>query len=82
MTEVFNYEKLGTPFKVGNGKYYFYKNDGLQNQYVLYERENLTSDPKVLIDPNTLSEDGTISLGSINFSLYLFIQLTFNIFKK
>jgi prolyl oligopeptidase len=70
LTQVYNYEKVGTPFKVGNNKYYFYKNDGLQNQYVLYERDTLSSDPKILIDPNTLSKDGTISLGSISFSRF------------
>lgn len=65
LTEVWNYEKFGAPFK--KGKYYFfYKNDGLQNQSVLYVQEGLAGSPKVLIDPNTLAADGTISLSGIS----------------
>lgn len=67
ITSVFNYEKVDVPYKRGN-KYYFYKNDGLQNQYVLYERDSLTSEPKVLIDPNSFSKDGTVALSRIFFS--------------
>lgn len=61
MTALWNYEKYSPPFKRG-GRYFFLFNDGLQNQDVLYWMENLDDDPKVLIDPNTLSEDGTVAL--------------------
>lgn len=69
LSKLWNYEKVGAPFK--EGKYtYFYKNDGLQNQYVIY-RYKTGADPKtaiVFLDPNTFKEDGTISLGGANFS--------------
>ena len=67
LTALADYEKYGSPFKK-NGKYYFFKNDGLQNQNVLYEQESLDSEPKVFLDPNTLSEDGTVALSGISFS--------------
>jgi len=61
-----NYEKVSAPFT--EGKYtYFYKNDGLQNQYVLY-RQTGESEPEVFLDPNTFSSDGTTSLAGISFS--------------
>lgn len=67
MGELMNYEKVGTPFKVG--KYYmYYKNDGLQNQSVLYRMEGLEGTPEVFLDPNTFSADGTVALGSVTFS--------------
>jgi len=62
LTALWDYEKFGTPFKRG-GRYYFYKNDGLQNQYVLHVQDDLESEPRVLIDPNTWSDDGTVALG-------------------
>ncbi len=65
--EIFNYEKYGSPFKKA-GKYYFFKNDGLQNQSVLYVQETLESQPQVLLDPNTFSADGTTSLQEMEFS--------------
>lgn len=65
LTEVWNYEKFGTPFKKGN-YYFFYKNDGLQNQSVLYVQEGLNGTPKILVDPNTLAADGTTSLAGIS----------------
>ncbi|RHZ18326.1 hypothetical protein DYB37_004127 [Aphanomyces astaci] len=66
-TELFNYEKYSSPFQRG-GRYFYFKNDGLQNQSVLYVQDTLTSEPKVLLDPNTLAEDGTAALGTYNFS--------------
>ncbi len=62
---IWNYPKLGVPFKKG-GRYFFFKNDGLQNQSVLYMQQNLGDEPEVLLDPNTFSADGTIALGSIS----------------
>jgi prolyl oligopeptidase len=67
LTKLVNYEKFGTPF-VKKGKYYFFKNDGLQNQSVLYAKETLEGKATVLIDPNKLSQDGTVSLSGISFS--------------
>lgn len=65
LAQVWNYEKLGVPFK--RGKYYFFfKNDGLQNQNVLYVQEGLNGTPRVLIDPNKFSADGTIALNEIS----------------
>ena len=65
--KLWNYEKYGTPFKKG-GKYYFYKNDGLQNQSVLYVQNELNAPPSVIIDPNNLSKEGTVALGGISFN--------------
>lgn len=64
LTEIWNYTSMGTPFKEG-GHYYFFKKDGLQNQSVLYTMESLTAEPKVLLDPNTFSEDGTVALSAV-----------------
>lgn len=69
LSSLWNYEKVGAPFKEGDYTY-FYKNDGLQNQYVIY-RYKTGEDPStadVFLDPNTFKEDGTISLGNISFS--------------
>lgn len=69
LTKLWNYEKIGSPFKEGDYTY-FYKNDGLQNQYVIYRYKN-EADPEtaeVFLDPNTFKEDGTISLGGLSFS--------------
>jgi len=66
LSELWNYEKFSAPFK--EGKYnYFYKNDGLQNQAVLY-RHLEGEDPEVFLDPNKFSEDGTSSLAGIDFT--------------
>ncbi|MDR3142789.1 MAG: prolyl oligopeptidase family serine peptidase [Tannerellaceae bacterium] len=67
LTDLTNYEKIGTPYKK-NGKYYFFKNDGLQNQSVLYVKETLGGEAGVLLDPNKLSDDGTVALSGISFS--------------
>jgi len=67
LKEVWNFERFGTPFKEG-GKYYYFKNDGLQNQAVLYEQETLNGVSKVALDPNNFSADGTTSLGSLSFN--------------
>jgi len=61
MTELWNYEKYSPPIKRG-GRYFFMHNDGLQNQNVLFWMKNLDEEPRVLLDPNTLSEDGTVAL--------------------
>lgn len=67
LEELWNYPKVGAPFKKGD-YYYFYKNDGLQNQSVLYRQKSLTGTPEVFIDPNKFSAAGTVALGSISFS--------------
>lgn len=64
--EAWNYEKIGAPFKEGNYTYFF-KNNGLQNQSVLY-RKDTAGKEEVFLDPNQFSKDGTTSLGSIDFS--------------
>lgn len=69
LSKLWNYEKIGAPFIEGDYTY-FYKNDGLQNQYVIYRYKN-DADPstaEVFLDPNTFKEDGTISLGGTSFS--------------
>ncbi|MCA9068324.1 MAG: S9 family peptidase, partial [Planctomycetaceae bacterium] len=67
LTKLWNFEKYGSPFKRG-GAYYYFKNDGLQNQYVLYRLDDLDAKPEVLIDPNTWSKDGTVALDGTAFS--------------
>ena len=69
LTSIWNYEKVGAPFKEGDYTY-FRKNDGLQNQSVIYRYKTLQGPSKasVFLDPNTFKEDGTISLGNISFS--------------
>lgn len=67
LTSLWNYEKTGTPFKKGN-YYFFYKNDGLQNQAILYFQKGLNGKARIFIDPNKLSNDGTSSLGTLSFS--------------
>ncbi|RUA11504.1 MAG: S9 family peptidase [Flavobacteriia bacterium] len=66
LKELWNYEKYGAPFKRGDYTY-FYKNDGLQNQSVLY-RQKGNGKPEVFLDPNKFSADGTTSLGSVSFT--------------
>ena len=67
LTEVWNYPKVGVPFKKGE-LYFHYRNDGLQNQSVLYVQSNLEDKARVLLDPNELSEDGTVALANISVS--------------
>lgn len=67
ITEVYNYPKYSSPFRAGE-YYFFYKNDGLQNQSVIYIQKGLDGEPEVFIDPNQLSEDGTIRIRLVGFS--------------
>jgi len=67
LTQLANYDKVGAPRK-HHGKWYFYRNDGLQNQAVLYVMDQLGSEPRVFLDPNTLSADGTVALKGVYFS--------------
>ncbi len=67
LTQLWNYQKVGVPFKKGD--YYFqYKNDGLQDQSVLFVTKSLDKEPRVLLDPNKLSKDGTVALAGIAIS--------------
>lgn len=66
LEKVWNFEKISAPRKHGDFMY-FYKNDGLQNQYVLY-RQKGENEPEVFLDPNTFSKDGTTSLGATSFT--------------
>jgi len=66
LEKLWNYEKISAPFKEGNFTYY-YKNNGLQNQSVLY-RKDVSENEEVFLDPNQLSTDGTTSLGDVSFS--------------
>ena len=67
LTKIWNYEKVGTPFTEGDYTY-FYKNDGLQNQSVLYRKKGADSEAEIFLDPNTFSEDGTVSLAGLSFT--------------
>lgn len=67
LEELYNYERLGAPFKEGD-YYYFFKNDGLQNHSVLYRKKELDGTPEVFLDPNTFSSDGTTGLSAISFT--------------
>ena len=67
LTQLWNYEKYGMPYQRGN-RYFYSKNDGLQNQSVLYTAKSLTDKPTVLLDPNTLSKDGTVALAGTAIS--------------
>ncbi|MBX7126458.1 MAG: S9 family peptidase, partial [Cyclobacteriaceae bacterium] len=67
LEEVYNYQRLSAPFREGS-YYYFYKNDGLQNQSVLYRTKGEKGEPEVFLDPNSFSKDGTTSLAGISFT--------------
>jgi prolyl oligopeptidase len=67
LTELWDYPKVSAPFKKG-GRYFQFRNSGLQNQYVLYVMETLQDAGRVLLDPNTLSDDGTVALQTFSVS--------------
>ena len=67
ITELWNYEKVSAPSKHG-GKYIFTRNDGLQNQNVVYIQDTLDSEPRILLDPNSWSKDGTVALAGMSLS--------------
>ncbi|WP_232516162.1 prolyl oligopeptidase family serine peptidase [Chitinophaga caeni] len=67
LAELINFPRLGNPWR--EGKYYYYfKNDGLQDQSILYRQEGLEGEPEIFLDPNKLSNDGTVALGNLGFS--------------
>lgn len=67
LTEAWNFERFGMPFKEG-GRYFYTRNSGLQRQSVLYVADRLDAEPRVLLDPNELSEDGTIAASGYSVS--------------
>ena len=67
LTDIWNYEKIGAPFKEGDYTYY-YKNNGLQAQSVLYRTNSKTKEPEVFLDPNKFSDKGTTSLAQLSFN--------------
>lgn len=67
LKQVADYEKIGIPFK-RHGRYYIYRNNGLQNQSVLYTMDSLDGEQRVFLDPNKLSDDGTVALNGVYFS--------------
>ena len=67
LTQLWNYPKYGAPFHKA-GRFFFFKNDGLQNQAVLYKQVSLAADAEVLLDPNVLSQDGTVALSTLAVS--------------
>jgi prolyl oligopeptidase len=67
LEKIYNYPKVGAPFRRGE-YYYFFKNDGLQNQSVIYRQKGLNGQPEVLLDPNQFSQDGTSALTVFSLS--------------
>ncbi len=65
LTKLWNYERYSTPWKEGS-RYFYTKNDGLQNQNVIYKQNSLDAEPAVLLDPNKLSTDGTVALSGLS----------------
>lgn len=68
LTELNNFRKTGIPSKKKDGKYYFYDNDGLQSQSVLYRSDSVDGKGEIFLDPNKLSDDGTVALKSVSMS--------------
>ncbi|MBD2493178.1 prolyl oligopeptidase family protein [Nostoc sp. FACHB-280] len=75
LTKLWDYEKYGIPFKEGESlqdgsteRYFYFKNNGLQNQSILYTLKSLDDEPQVLLDPNKLSADGTVALSGLSIS--------------
>ncbi len=68
LTQLNNYHKAGLPFKENDGMFYFFENDGLRNQSVLYRTAKLGQTPEVFLDPNSLSDDGTVALTGVYMS--------------
>ncbi len=68
LTQLNNYHKAGLPFKENDGMFYFFENDGLRNQSVLYRTAKLGQTPEVFMDPNSLSDDGTVALTGVYMS--------------
>lgn len=62
LTQLTDYAKVGIPWRSKDGNFYFFKNDGLKNQYVLYRKAGLDAEAEVFLDPNLLSDDGTVAL--------------------
>ncbi len=67
LTKLWNYEKYGVPFKEG-GRYFYSRNSGLQNQSVVYTVNTLEGQPQLVLDPNTLSTDGTVAVSGMAVS--------------
>lgn len=67
LTELYDYPKYSSPFRAGE-YYFFYKNEGLQNQSVIYIQKGLEGEPEVFIDPNQLSPDGTVRINLVGLS--------------
>jgi prolyl oligopeptidase len=67
LTKLWNYEKFGVPFREGN-RYFYTRNSGLQNQSVLYTVTSLEAQPQMILDPNTLSTDGTVAVSGLQVS--------------
>ena len=67
LTKLWNYEKFGVPFKEGS-RYFYTRNSGLQNQSVLYTVTSLDAQPQMILDPNTLSADGTVAVSGLQVS--------------
>ena len=67
LTKLWNYERYTAP-QLKGGRYFFTRNNGLQNQNVLYVSDTLTGEPKVVLDPNTMSKDGTVALSGYDLT--------------
>ena len=65
LTELWDYERYGVPFREAD-RYFYFKSDGLQNQSVLYVQEGLAGEPRLLLDPNSMSKDGTVAITTVS----------------